>query len=104
MEVRFLGSGDAFTVGGKTVAYSGDTEWTPTLVSVARDADLFVCEAYSWERDLKYHLSLKTALARRAELGCRRMILTHMSDEVLARRAELEVEVETAEDGLTITL
>jgi ribonuclease BN (tRNA processing enzyme) len=90
------------TIDHKTVAYSGDTEWTPALIAAARDADLFVCEAYSWERDLKYHLSVKTALARRAELGCRRMILTHMSDEVLARRAELDVE--TAEDGLTLTL
>ncbi|MBI3635079.1 MAG: MBL fold metallo-hydrolase [Candidatus Rokubacteria bacterium] len=87
---------------GKTVAYSGDTEWTPALLAVARDADLFVCEAYSWERELKYHLSARTVLAHRAELGCRRLILTHMSDEVLAHRAELGVE--TAEDGLTIAL
>lgn len=88
--------------GGRVIAYSGDTEWTPALVTAARGADLFVCEGYSWERDVKYHLSVRTALARRAELGCRRLILTHMSEEVLARRAELDVE--TAEDGLVVTL
>ena len=32
-------------VDGRTIAYSGDTEWTPALVDVSRDADLFICEA-----------------------------------------------------------
>jgi ribonuclease BN (tRNA processing enzyme) len=32
--------------GGKVVAYTGDTEWTETLIPAAREADLFIAEAY----------------------------------------------------------
>lgn len=37
--------------GGRTVAYSGDTEWDEALLDAADDADLFICEAYMYERD-----------------------------------------------------
>ncbi len=36
--------------GGKVITYSGDTEWTESLVDAARGADLFVCEAYFFEK------------------------------------------------------
>jgi hypothetical protein len=35
------------TVGGKTIAYSGDTGWTDTLLEVAAEADLFICQTYT---------------------------------------------------------
>ena len=35
--------------GGKVITYSGDTEWTESLVDAARGADVFVCEAYFFE-------------------------------------------------------
>jgi ribonuclease BN (tRNA processing enzyme) len=87
---------------GRILAYSGDTEWTETLVEIARDADLFVCEAYCFDKRVPHHLDYATLDARRAELGCRRLILTHLSADMLARRAE--VDVACAEDGLIVTL
>src|SRR6266851_6406010 len=36
--------------GGRVLAYSGDTEWTDALVEVARGADLFVAEAYFFDK------------------------------------------------------
>jgi len=42
--------------GGKVITYSGDTEWTESLVEAARGADLFVCEAYFFVKKVKYHL------------------------------------------------
>ena len=30
---------------GKVIAYSGDSQWTDSLIGVARNADLFICEA-----------------------------------------------------------
>jgi ribonuclease BN (tRNA processing enzyme) len=86
----------------KVVAYSGDTAWTETLVDIARDADVFVCEAYSVERVIRYHLDFATLSANRARLSCRRLVLTHLGPEALARRAELDMEV--AEDGLVLHL
>jgi ribonuclease BN (tRNA processing enzyme) len=88
--------------GGKVIAYSGDTDWTDALLEVARDADLFVCEAYTFDRTLKYHLNYQTLLAHRHALGCRRLVITHLSDEMLGRLATLDIEA--AADGKTITV
>src|SRR5947199_5915884 len=82
---------------GKVIAYSGDTEWTETLVDAARAADLFIAEALFVDKRVKFHLDVATLLANRARLGCRRLVLTHMSDDVLGRLEELGVEA--AEDG-----
>jgi ribonuclease BN (tRNA processing enzyme) len=84
--------------GGRTLAYSGDTEWTDALLEAAAAADLFVCEAYTFDRPIKYHLDWATLAAQRARLGCRRLIVTHMSEEMLARVESLDVEA--ARDGL----
>jgi ribonuclease BN (tRNA processing enzyme) len=88
--------------GGKVIAYSGDTEWTETLIAAADGADVFVCEAYFFEKPIKYHLDYRTVMAQRTRLRCRRLVLTHMSDDMLARRAESDVEC--AEDGMRIVL
>jgi ribonuclease BN (tRNA processing enzyme) len=85
---------------GKIVAYSGDTEWTDSLLDAARGADLFIAEAYFFDKAVKFHLDLATLLRHRAELDCRRLIATHMSEDMLRRRAALEVE--TAEDGKVV--
>jgi len=90
------------TVGDKTVAYSGDTEWTAALREVARDADLFICEAYGFDKVVKYHLDYTTLMAHRDELGCKRLVLTHLSAEMLHHAGD--VKAQCAHDGLTIDL
>jgi ribonuclease BN (tRNA processing enzyme) len=87
---------------GRVLAYSGDTEWTEALVDAARDADLFVCEAYVFERRVRYHLDYRTLAENRARLGCRRLVLTHMSPDMLARLPLPGVEC--AEDGLELVV
>jgi ribonuclease BN (tRNA processing enzyme) len=88
--------------GGKVLAYSGDTEWTDALMQAAQGADLFICEAYYYDKKVKYHLDYGTLIAHRAVLGCKRLILTHMSDDLLGQLENVDVEV--AEDGKHITL
>jgi ribonuclease BN (tRNA processing enzyme) len=88
--------------GGRTLVYSGDTEWTDVLVEATRSADLFVCEAYTFERKIRFHLDWATLAAHRAALDCRRLIVTHMGEDMLARVADLDVEA--ARDGLTLEL
>jgi ribonuclease BN (tRNA processing enzyme) len=85
---------------GRTVVYSGDTEWTDILGEAARGADLFVCEAYTFERKIRFHLDWATVAAHRADLQCGRLVVTHMSDDMLARLPDLAVEA--ARDGLTL--
>jgi ribonuclease BN (tRNA processing enzyme) len=87
---------------GKRVAYSGDTEWTDALVEVAAGADLFVCEAYFFEKKIRYHLDYSTLRDHLPELGCRRIVLTHMSGDMLERLDDIEMT--HAEDGLILTL
>jgi ribonuclease BN (tRNA processing enzyme) len=89
-------------VEGRTITYSADTEWTETLVPAARDADLFICEAYYYDRIVKNHLSLVTLEQHLPRIQPKRLILTHMSDDMLARAGSLSYE--TASDGMTVDL
>lgn len=86
--------------GERVVTYSGDTEWTDRLLDAVRGADLFVCEAYAYDRVVKFHLSHETLRTHRDALGCRRILLTHMGPEMLARRADSAFEC--AHDGMVI--
>lgn len=90
------------TVDGKTIAYSGDTQWTYTLYDAAKNADLFICESTSFEKEIKYHLSYRTLKTHQSALGCRRLIITHMGEDVLQRREEIDIE--QAEDGKRLSL
>jgi ribonuclease BN (tRNA processing enzyme) len=87
--------------GGKIIAYSGDTEWTDGLVEVAEGADLLVCEGYTFDRKIRYHLDHATVAEHAARLRCRRIVLTHLGPDMLARRADARFEC--AEDGLVVT-
>jgi len=85
---------------GRVLAYTADTEWTETLVPLGRDADLFIAEAYTYEKDVRNHLSLKALEAHLAEINPKRLILTHMSDDMLSR---LDGLVHTAaHDGMIV--
>jgi ribonuclease BN (tRNA processing enzyme) len=87
---------------GKVIAYSGDTEWTDALIDVTKDTDLFVCECNFFERKGPGHMDYRTLVEKRPQLGSDRIVLTHMSEDVLGRLDE--VEFETASDGAVIEL
>ena len=87
---------------GKVIGYSGDGEWSEALVEVARGADLFICEVYYFERIIRNHLSYATLCEHRPRLECRRLVLTHMSSDVLDRLDQ--VGEEAAYDGLMVIL
>jgi ribonuclease BN (tRNA processing enzyme) len=70
---------------GRVIAYSADTEWTETLIPLAREADLFIAESYYYDKIVKNHLSLATLQARLPEIKPKRLVLTHMSDDMLGR-------------------
>jgi ribonuclease BN (tRNA processing enzyme) len=89
-------------VGGRVVAYTGDTEWTDDVARVAHAADLFIAECYFYEKPIKWHLNYPAIAAHRSEFGARRVILTHMSKEMLAHVGQ--VPEECARDGLVVTL
>jgi ribonuclease BN (tRNA processing enzyme) len=87
---------------GRTIAYSGDTEWTDRLLAATTGADLFIAEAYFYEKPVRFHLDWAALARRREALGAKRLVVTHMGPDMLARVAELPVEA--AADGLELTL
>lgn len=89
-------------VDGKVLCYSGDTEWVDNLGEAARGADLFIAEAYFAEKAVKFHLDLATLVKHLPEVRPKRVILTHMSPEMLARAHDAGFEV--ADDGLTVSV
>ena len=88
------------TNGTRTLAYSGDSAPSDALAEVARDADLFVCEATLARGDLdgepRGHLSLDEALAAHTQSGAKRLLLTHRPAELVAENG-----LELAYDGLS---
>lgn len=82
---------------GKTICYSGDTEWTDALIEAARGADLFISECYTFGKPRRAHLSLSVLREHLAAIDAKRVILTHMSDDMLSRLSL--VDLETADDG-----
>lgn len=89
-------------LGGHVVAYTGDTDWCDALPRLADGAELFIAEAYSFDKRIPQHLSHATLVAHRDELRAKRIVLTHAGPETLARRTELAWEL--ADDGTKIDL
>jgi ribonuclease BN (tRNA processing enzyme) len=89
-------------VENRLIAFSGDTEWTDTLVEVARDADLLLIECYSYDKPIRNHLNFKTIEQNLARLTAKKLILTHMSHDMLAQRHK--VAQLTASDGMVVRL
>jgi len=90
------------TPSGTVVAYSGDTEWTDNLLAVADQADLFIAEAYFFEKSIKWHLDYSTLAANLPRITAKRTIVTHMSTDMLSRLDQLDVAA--ASDGLLLQL
>jgi ribonuclease BN (tRNA processing enzyme) len=87
---------------GRTIAYSADTEWTETLIRAARGADLFIAETYTYDKVVKNHLSLTALEAHLPEISAKRLILTHMSGDMLGRLDSLAYTA--ASDGMIVEL
>ena len=89
-------------IGGKVIAYTGDTEWTDDVARAAQGADLLIAECYFYSKSVKWHLNYPAIAAHREATGARRIILTHMSAEMLAHAGD--VPEECAHDGLVVTI
>jgi ribonuclease BN (tRNA processing enzyme) len=105
-EVRHCSGAPSYALrieyGGKLIAYSGDTEWTDTLVDVADGADLFVCECNFYDLKARGHLNYVTLAENRPRINCARLVITHMSEQMLGHSTE--VDLETAADGASVSL
>jgi ribonuclease BN (tRNA processing enzyme) len=89
--------------GTRTLAYSGDSGPDDVLAELAREVDLFVCEATLEHGDLdgtpRGHLSEEEALAAFRASGARRLLLTHRPGEL-----PLAGDMDQAYDGMVVEL
>ena len=91
--------------GGKTFAYSGDTEWTPALVDISRGADLFVIECYSGERPVPGHMDWPDLREKLGLFGARRVAVTHLGPDARAKTGEFTAAgLLVLEDGMILDL
>ena len=89
------------TAAGRTLAFSGDTEWVDALVPCAADADLFLVECCAVDRPMKFHLNWRTIEQRLPQLSAKRIMLTHMNADMLGFAPSLKSDrILVAEDGL----
>jgi ribonuclease BN (tRNA processing enzyme) len=87
---------------GKQVLFSGDSAWTDIFLEHARGSDLFLCECSFYEQGSGNHVSFAALRPKLASLQCKRLVLVHLSEEMLARGGDLGVTL--AEDGMVIEL
>lgn len=87
-------------VDGKTILYSGDCGWNENLVQYSQGTDVFICECCYFGSQTPFHLSYPELVRERDRLGCKRLVLSHLGREVLARQAE--VRFECAHDGFVL--
>jgi ribonuclease BN (tRNA processing enzyme) len=83
----------------RTLAYSADSAPCPGLIHLARDADLFLCEATlaQAEQGIRGHLTWDEAQEAFETAGASRLVIIHRPDEL-----PLPDGVERAYDGLLI--
>jgi ribonuclease BN (tRNA processing enzyme) len=91
-----------FSIEGRSISYTGDTQWTDELIDAGRGVDLLIAEAYFYEKKVRLHLDLASLLDRLPAMQPKRLILTHMSEDMLARLDAIPYE--TANDGKVIEL
>jgi ribonuclease BN (tRNA processing enzyme) len=101
-QVKAISLGLKISYQGKQILFSGDSAWTDLFLSHAPGVDLFLCECSFYDQESTNHLSYKILQENLRRLQCRKLVLTHLGEEMLARQNELEVTC--AEDGMVIAL
>jgi len=85
---------------GKQILFSGDSGWFDRFVELARGTDLFLCECSFYEHGAGNHIDFVTLRANLQRLECKRLVLVHMGEEMLARGPDVPLTL--AEDGMVI--
>lgn len=87
---------------GRSVAYSGDTAWTPDLLRHSRGTDVFVCECTTFETEVPRHIRYREIAQHRHAFDCGQLLLTHLGREMRERSGEIPESL--ANDGLKLIL
>jgi len=86
----------------KVMAYTGDTEWFDGLIPTLKNADLLIAESYFYDKPIKFHLNYQTLENQLPVLNPKKLLLTHMSQDMLDRLDEIQTDA--AHDGLEVII
>ncbi len=90
---------------GRTLAFSGDTEWVEALVRCAAGANLYLTECCAVDQSIQFHMNWRTIEQNLPRLTAGRIMLTHMNADMLEFAASIRSErILIAEDGLEISV
>ena len=101
-QIRDISLGLKVGCDGKLILYSGDSPWTDLFVTHSRGADLFLCECCFFDRDAANHMNYRTIRENISRLDCKKIVLTHLGEEMLARSEEVGLPL--AQDGMVIEI
>jgi len=94
-----------FALEDKVLAFTGDTGWVDNVIAAGRNADLYIMECFQYDTPLEMHLDYLTIARNLDAIGAKQVLLTHMSDEMLARRGDVnDPRCKLAEDGMVMEL
>jgi ribonuclease BN (tRNA processing enzyme) len=85
---------------GRRLLYSGDSAWTDLFIEHSQGVDLFLCECSFFNPQPASHIDYLTLQENLPRLGCRKLVLTHLGEDMLLRKEQLPVTL--AEDGMVI--
>jgi ribonuclease BN (tRNA processing enzyme) len=87
---------------GKQILFSGDSQWTDAFIEHAAGVDLFLCECTFLNEQPGAHVNYRTLEANSSRLRCKKLVLTHLGEEMLAHREQLSIPM--ADDGMVIEI
>lgn len=102
-----------FRANGKTIVYTGDTEWNSELVRFADQADLIISEANLYDEqinEVKGHLTAGQAGELADKAKAKKLLLTHLphfgnhQDLLEQAKQQFNGEVFLAKPGLTLNI
>ncbi|MDX1514052.1 MAG: MBL fold metallo-hydrolase, partial [Gammaproteobacteria bacterium] len=79
-------------IDGSVICYTGDGEFGEEMALAAKGADLLIAESYFYLKPVPLHLNYLDLVAHKDEFGAKRIILTHMSPEMLAHADDVPEE------------
>lgn len=93
----------SFADEGRLFSFSGDASWCDGVTLAGRGADLYLIECTFFSTRSPAHLDYRTLAEKFAEIGAKRYLLTHMSEEMLAALDRIDASrCIAAEDGFSV--
>jgi ribonuclease BN (tRNA processing enzyme) len=88
---------------GRTLAFTGDTAWTKSVIELGRGADVYVMDCWKRHGAPAVHISFDQIMEHLPALDARRIVLTHMDEDMLAFAQTIrDARLIPASDGLAL--